>query len=196
MAAFSTVFDKMLAGEAETGAVTTTPGQFTLKLLLTNGQVGALMGKGGTAIQSIRDTTGANIRVASQKEMPFGVCPLLPTCRALPCVRVCARVCVSTSVCDPAVSRAADVDSGRAGVRPRRVPHAVCGDRELAVPRRRRKRHKPRRQCRRASHALARYLLGADTHSRHRIRAHTLLPVLRDTRPPGPHGGHLTLPRS
>jgi len=72
MAAFDTVYEKMLQGEAETTGASAPPTQFTLKLMLSNNQVGSLMGKGGTAVQSIRDTTGANIRVASPKEMPFG----------------------------------------------------------------------------------------------------------------------------
>ena len=70
-AAFGVIYEKMLLTDSPTDVV---PASYTLKLMLTHGQVGSMLGRGGSVVKAIRDRTGVNVSVLSLAEMPPGVC--------------------------------------------------------------------------------------------------------------------------
>lgn len=65
------VVDDMAVGEeGEAGA-----GQITARLLVPSDQIGCVIGKGGTIVQTIRSDTGAQIRIMKDEHMPTCALP-------------------------------------------------------------------------------------------------------------------------
>ena len=57
----------------------------SVKLAVSDGQAGAVIGKGGDTVRQIRADTGTLVKILPQREMPPGVRVTLASCRNSDC---------------------------------------------------------------------------------------------------------------
>lgn len=111
--AFSAVFEKMLANDLPPGV--TQHSSLILKLLLTNSQMGNLIGKGGAGVRTIRELTHVRVHLMSVAEMPPGSMERLATVTGEPSCVLSAFQLVCAAVANALPGPAGSGTSGGGG---------------------------------------------------------------------------------